>query len=180
MNNNVNSNYHIKGIGLLLNEDCILQRYFPLIQYKVQLLNNLLDKGCITKNACFILSDKALIEAGLPDSDMVELFRRFLCLYDYKGKGIKDIPDAECRTKDEISSLMELMRLPGVKAIRAELYFHCGIRSLSDLAASDAVQLRDAIANIIMQESLPFSPPLPKELRTQIAVAKVFTEYAVK
>ncbi|MEA4832271.1 hypothetical protein SDC9_60740 [bioreactor metagenome] len=179
MKYNINSDYQIKGIGLLLNEDCILQRYYPLIQYKNQLIRNLLNIGCVTKNDCSILPDKALIEAGLPDSDMVALFRRFLCLYDYKGKGIKDIPNAECRNEEEIASLMELMRLPGVKAIRAELYFHCGIRSLKDFAAADAEQLRGRIANTIIQESLQFSPPLQKELRTQITVAKVFTEYSV-
>ena len=108
------------------------------------------------------------------------LFRRFLRMYDYKGKGLKDIPDAERRTDTEITSLLELMRLPGVKAVRAHLYYHCGLRSLSDFSAFDAMELQTHIARIIEQNGLPYSVPQPKELRTQIAVARVFTEYAAE
>lgn len=179
MKDHIGIDYQIAGIEILLNEDCIVQRFYPLIQYKNRLSANLSGKGILTRNACAALSDQELIEAGLPDENMAALFRCFLHLYDYKGKGIKDIPDAECRSAKEISSLLELMRLPGVKAVRAQLYLHCGIRSLSDLADADAEQLRDQIANRILQEELPFSAPFLKELRTQIAVAKVFTAYAV-
>lgn len=171
--------YQIKGMDVLLREDCIVGRFPPLIPYKKQLLSGLSDRGCLTKNACAALSDEDLIRAGLPDENMVTLFRRFLRLYDHKGKGRKDVPDAEHRTEEEVTSLLELMRLPGVKAIRAQLYFHCGMRTLSDFAAADAEQLRARITDVITGEKLPFSPPQPKELRTQIAVAKVFTEFAV-
>lgn len=171
--------YQIKGMDMLLREDCIVGRFHPLIPYKKQLLSGLSDRGCLTKNACAALSDEDLIRAGLPDESMVTLFRRFLRLYDHKGKDRKDVPDAEHRTEEEVTSLLELMRLPGVKAIRAQLYFHCDMRTLSDFAAADAEQLRARITDVITGEKLPFSPPQPKELRTQIAVAKVFTEFAV-
>lgn len=180
MNHKVDTDYQLRGIAVLLNKDCIVQRFYPLIQYKDQLIRCLLDKGCGTKNACAALCDEDLIQAGLPDENMAALFRRFLHYYDDKGKGIRDIPDAESRSPDELLSLLELMRLPGVKAVRAQLYYHCGMKTLSDFAAADAEQLRIQITDIIARENLPFSPPLPKELRTQIAVAKVFTEYAVR
>lgn len=32
--------YRIEGFSLLLNEDCILSRFYPLIPYKEQLLEN--------------------------------------------------------------------------------------------------------------------------------------------
>lgn len=179
MDNRANADYQIEGIKILLNEDCIVQKFYPLIPYKNQLSKNLSDKGFLTKNACAVLSDEELMKAGLPDENMASLFRCFLRHYDYKGKGRKDIPDAEYRSEEEILSLLELMRLPGVKAVRAGLYYHCGLRTLPDFAAADAGQLRDKIAGIIQKENLPFSPPQPKELRTQIAVGRVFTEYAV-
>ncbi len=179
MHNNMDSDYKIRGIEVLLNEDCLVQKFYPLIKYKNQLISNLLDMGCFTKSACVNLSDNDLIKAGLPDENMVALFRCFLCHYNNKGKGIKDIKDAQIRSEEEIHSLLELMRLPGVKAVRAQLYFHCGIKTLSDFAAYDAEQLRDKITKIITKEALSCSPPFPKELRTQIAVAKVFTKYAV-
>lgn len=179
MNPVVNSNYLIQGIEVLLQEDRILKCYIPLIPFKHQLVQGLLNRGSLTKDDCLALSDEALFEAGLPEH-LTGLFRRFLRLYNYKGRGVKDIPDAEDRSAEEITSLLELMRLPGVKAIRAQLYFHCGLKSLADFAAADAESLRAHITDVIAQDALPYSPPLPKELRTQIAVAKVFTEYAVK
>lgn len=172
-------NYRIEGMELLLEEDRILKCYVPLIPCKHQLVQGLHALGCTTRDDCLDLPDEAFYAAGLPDG-MGGLFRRFLRLYDYKGKGVKDIPNAETRSPEEIAALLELMRLPGVKAIRATLYYHCGLRSLSDFAAWDAKALQLHIADIIEHERLPFSPPLPKELRTQISVAKVFTEYAVR
>lgn len=172
-------NYRIEGMELLLEEDRILKCYIPLIPCKHQLIQGLHAIGCLTRDDCLSLHDEALYAAGLPVG-MAGLFRRFLHLYDYKGKGMKDIPDVESRTEEEIAALLALMQLPGVKAIRAQLYYHCGLHSLSDFAAWDAEALRVHIAAIIEQEGLPYSPPLPKELRTQIAVAKAFTEYAAE
>ncbi len=174
-----NSNYLIEGIEVLLEEDRILNCYHPLVPCKHHLVQQLQSLGCKTRDDCLILSDAALYDAGLP-AGMAGLFRRFLRLYDYKGKGLKDVLNAANRSDEEIASLLELMRLPGVKAIRAQLYYHCGLRSLTDFASADAEALRKHIACIIAQEELPYTPPLPKELRTQLAVAKVFTEYAVK
>lgn len=172
------SDYRIEAFNILLNEDCILKCYHPLIAYKHQLADGLLRRGCLTNENCRALSDAELAQVGLPEN-MTGLFRQFLRLYDYKGRDIKDIPDAESKAEDEIVALLELMRLPGVKAIRAQLYYHCGLRSLADFTASDAESLRLHIAGVIARDGLLYSTPLPKELRTQIAVAMAFTEYAV-
>lgn len=171
------SNYMIQGIEVLLQEDRILNSYRPLIAYRHQLVERLLLMGCQTRNDCLALPDEALYNAGLPQG-MAGLFRRFLSMYDYKGRGPKDIPDAHSRSPEEIASLLELMRLPGVKAVRAQLYYHCGLRSLADFAAADAAALQAHIASVIARDGLACSVPLLKELRTQIAVAQVFTEYA--
>lgn len=169
-------NYQVQGIEVLLCEDCILKYYYPLIPYKEQLVKAFLQMNCPTRDHCLSLTDDELIAAGLR-GDLCGLFRRFLHLYDYKGKGIRDIPDAENRPDDEVAALLELMLLPGVKTIRAQLYFHCGLKSLRDFAAADWQSLQNRIAQCIEQEALPYSLPLPKELRTQIAVAKAFTIY---
>lgn len=169
-------NYQIQAMDVLLCEDCIPKCYYPLIPYKEQLMKAFLQMNCPTRDHCLALTDDELINAGLPD-DLCGLFRRFLRMYDYKGKGLRDIPDAETKPDNEVASLLELMRLPGVKAIRAQLYYHCGLKSLQDFAASDWQSLQDQIAQCIARDALPRSVPLPKELRTQIAVAKAFTVY---
>lgn len=172
----IDSNYRIQGLTLLLEADHVLARYLPLLPYRDGLVEALLQRGCRTRDDCLHMSDAQLTECGLPP-ELTGLFRRFLRLYDYKGKGLRDIPDAEARSPEENAALLDLMRLPGVKAIRAQLYYRCGLR-LKDFARADAEVLRQHISGVIQRDQLPFSPPLPKELRTQIAVARVLTEFA--
>lgn len=175
----VHTNYFVQGMDVLLCEECTLQRFYPLIPYKKQLIEGLLAMHCYTTVECMALTDADWIRAGLPDEEKAALMRRFLHLYDYKGKGIKDIPDAANKTEAELRGWLELMRLPGVKAIRAELYYRCGFSGLKAVAAADAEEMRTCIAEKIAQQGWNVSVPLPKELRTQIAVAKVFTQFAV-
>lgn len=170
-------NYYVEGILLLLEEDRILKCYIPLIPCKHQLVRGLHALGCRTRDDCLALSDVDLYAAGLPDG-MAGLFRRFLRLYDYKGKGVRDIPDASSRSPEEVASLLELMNLPGVQATRAQLYYHCGFLTLADFAQAEVIPLQAHIASIIARDKLTFSVPQPKELRTQITVARVFTKFA--
>ncbi len=173
----ISSNYRVEDMDILLNQDGILKRYYPLITYKRILIENLLKRGLLTKDDCKSLTDSELLQVGLPDQDMAQLFRSFLTLYDYKGKGIKDIPNIEAKSDAIVDALLELMHLPGVKSIRAEVYYQCGFKSLHDFTLFSAEQMKDIITDTITRELLPYSPPALKELRTQIAVAKVFTTY---
>lgn len=176
--NGASSNYRTEGIDILLERDCILERYYGLIPYKKKLIESLIGRGYLTKNDCALASNETLIASGLPDSAAVGMFRAFLSLYDHRGKGARDIVDPECKSPEEIAAMIVLMRLPGVKSVRAELYCRCGITSLADLAESNADELREKIVGLIAEKGLRCSPPQPKELRTQIAVARVFTEYS--
>lgn len=172
------NNYRVEGMRLLLQEDCILNRYHPLVPHREALVAQLLDHGCVTRDDCLTLTDAELVACGLP-AELTGLFRRFLRLYDSKSKGLRVLPDASACSGEDQAALLELMRLPGIKAKRAQLYHYCGLR-LADFAAADAELLRRRIAEIIARDGLPFAPPLPKELRTQIAVARVFTEYSAQ
>lgn len=40
MDNRANADYQIEGIQILLNEDCIVQKFYPLIPYRNQLSKN--------------------------------------------------------------------------------------------------------------------------------------------
>ena len=74
----MNSDYKVEAIDILLNEDCILQRYVPLVPYKHKIIKHLKKLGCRTKSECTELSDRSLLDIGLPDMEMVMLFRTFL------------------------------------------------------------------------------------------------------
>ena len=80
-------------------------------------------------------------------------------------------------TKEEyvkkLFSLCDLMRLPGVKSIRANLYYDCGYIGIKDFVGKDAHIVQKHIAQLIVENKWAQSLPLIKELKTQIAVATV-------
>lgn len=169
-------NYRVEAIEILLNEDCILQRYYPLIPYKEIMLRNMRANGYSTKNECLSLSDDALYELGLPNFELVNLFRRFLVLYDVNNSKFKDIKSISAN-ETEASAFRELYLLPGVKSTRARLYYDSGYRNLSEIASALPEQIIHNTSETIIRKGLNLKAPLPKEVRTHIAVAMVLTEF---
>ena len=174
----MNTDYRIEAIKVLLNEDCILTRYYSLIPYKDILVENLNRMGCHIKSDCMKLSDESLLKAGLSDIEMVRLFRAFLVLYDIKPAKLKEIA-VVCKTEEEIQAFRELYQLPGVKSTRAMLYFKAGFRSLTDIARSTSQEIIEKTAYIIREESLSLKVPLMKEVKTHIAVSRAFTDILI-
>ena len=171
----LNTDYKIEAIEVLLNEDCILARYYPLISYKDILVENLKKMGCYTKSDCMKLSEESLLDAGLMDTGMVHLFKAFLVMYDIKPAKLREIT-AVCKTKEEIQAFQELYQLPGVKSTRAALYFKAGFHSLLDIAVSSPQEIIAKTENEIRKENLSLKVPLLKEVKTHIAVARAFTD----
>ncbi len=170
----MNTDYPINAINILLNEDCILARFYPLIPYKSRLVEQLQRLGLRTKTDCMALSDEALLAAGLPDSGMVQLFRAFLKLYDINPVKLKEIASF-CRDEAEKKMYEELYHLPGVKKTRAVLYVQAGFRSLEALAAATPQEIIARAESVIAEKQLPCQAPLMKEAKTHIAVARAFT-----
>lgn len=168
-------NYKIEAIDILLNEDCILQRYYPLIPYKTMLLHNLLKNRYLTKEECLTLQDEVLIQMGLPDGDMVQLFRLFLNMYDVKPGKLKEI-DKVSENEEEKKVFQELYQLPGVKAVRARLYASAGYLDLIKIAVASPEQIISDTEKVILQNKLDLKVPLLKEVKTHIAVAKALTQ----
>lgn len=171
-------NYRIDAINVLLNEDCILTRYYPLIPYKEMLTEYLIQIGCPMKNDCMALSNEALLLSGLPDVNTANLFRRFLALYDVNPQKFKDI-ESICQTSEETDAFRELYMLPGVRAKRAMLYYKSGYQTLKAIASSSAEDIISKTEEVIKEERLDLKVPLVKEVKTHIAVAKAFTFYNV-
>jgi len=169
--------YRIEAWELLLDRDCILERYDPLIPYRETLTENLLGLSCRTKEECCKLPDETLICAGLP-RELVGLFRRFLTMYDVPKQKFKEI---ECfaANEAEAAALRELYQLPGVKQVRARLYYDAGYTTLRSIAVAQTEQLISDTAAVIAEKGLTLKAPLPKEVRTQLAVARVLCDYGV-
>lgn len=171
----LNTDYKIEAIAVLLNEDCILTRYYPLISYKDILVENLKKMGCHTKSDCMKLSEESLLDAGLMDIGMVHLFKAFLVLYDIKPAKLREISSV-CKKDEDIPSFRELYHLPGVKSTRAMLYCKAGFRSLADIAISSPENIIAKTENVIREENLCLKVPLMKEVKTHIAVARAFSD----
>lgn len=166
--------YPVEALKLLLDASCLMDRYAPLIPYRDELISGLLRLGCKRKSDAERLPDDALMQLGLSCPELIRLFRRFLTIYDAKPQKWKEIP-AVTSDPEMQAAFSELYYLPGVKRVRAELYYRSGYRSLAALAAAAPEDVIARTARTIADEQLACIAPLPKEVRTHIAVARAFT-----
>ena len=169
-------NYKIDAMEILLQEDCILQRYHALIPYKTALIHGLQQNGCLSRDECAGLPDESLLKIGLPNLEMVRLFRNFLVMYDVPPQKMREA-DKISGSEEERDSFRELYLLPGVRAVRAKLYYAAGYKYLRPIADASPGQIISDTAEVIRQQDPELKVPLLKEAKTHVAVAKVYTYY---
>ena len=169
----VDTNYKIESILILLNEDCILQRYYPLVQVKQPLLRFLQEQGVVFKDDCGRISDDKYLANGTLNAQTLQLFKRFLTMYDVKRSKIAQL-NKLCLSDEMRQTYEQFFALPGVSETRANLYYKAGLRSLRDVANLTASELVDKCKSAIDSQNLSCIAPLTKEASTHIAVAKAF------
>ena len=170
----IDPDYRVEALEVLLDRDRLMERYFPLIPYRDALIRGLRRLGCLTKKEAAALPDMCFSEMGLQDEAEIALLRRFFTLYDPKPSKFREL-DALCTDPAKAAVLKEFYFLPGVRFIRADLYYRAGFRSLRELALSSPEEVQRHTAEAIQRDGLSCIVPLPKEARTHIAVAKAFT-----
>lgn len=170
----IDTDYPIESLRILLNEDCLSGRFYPLISIREDLIIGLKSCGCVTKNDVSRLSDGELAGIMLHDEAKVKLFRRFLTIYDPNPQKFKEIPKLTSDPAEQ-AAFWELYHLPGVRYTRAYLYYHAGYKTLRDLADTAVEEVLSKTAMTISNENFMCIVPLPKEVRTHIAVAKAFS-----
>ena len=170
----INTDYPIESLKILLNEDCLSDRFHSLISIREDQIIGLKSFGCVTKSDVSRMSDDELAGIMLHDEVTVKLFRRFLTIYDPKPQKFKEITKL---TSDpaERAAFMELYHLPGVRFTRAYLYYHSGYKTLQDFLETTVEEVLSKTATTISSKNLTCIVPLPKEVRTHIAVAKAFS-----
>lgn len=167
------TDYNINAIEILLDEECLAERYYPLLRYKKALMTGLHAVHCKTKNDAVALTDTDFAEIGLTDAGCVHLLRRFLTLYDPNPQKFRDIKKVTTDPAEQ-QAYTELYYLPGVKQTRASLYYKAGYKSLADFINTTPEEVQARTSLTISKYGLPCVVPLPKEIRTHIAVAKAF------
>ncbi len=72
----------------------------------------------------------------------------------------------------ELIKLSDLARLPGVKGIRARLYYAAGVDTVEKLAGFEPEALLAITAEFVRATGFAGLPPLPKEVSSTIANAR--------
>ena len=72
----------------------------------------------------------------------------------------------------ELTLLSDLARLPGVKGIRARLYYAAGVTSVEKMALWEPETLLRLTTDFVERTQFPGIPPLPKEVSSTIANAR--------
>lgn len=161
----------------MLNKDCILERYHPLIPFKDELVNRFKTANALTKDDAIECDD--IMMDIFKDEYLVKLFKVFLNMYEVNKSKLREI-DKLNLSEEERKSYQELYLLPGVKATRARLYYLSSLKSLNDIAVKTPEEIIKLTKNAIIAHNLDCKEPLFKEANTHIAVAKLMSAYLVK
>jgi hypothetical protein len=77
----------------------------------------------------------------------------------------------------ELVKLSDLARIPGVKKIRARLYYEAGLDTLAKMATCDTEKLIKISAEFIKKTGFKGIPPTPKEAENTVTLAKYLKKY---
>lgn len=170
----INTDYPIESLIVLLNEDCLSERFHSLISLREDLIKGLKNFDCVRKSDALRLSDGELAAIMQHDEAAVKLFRRFLTIYDPNPRKFREIAKLTSDPAEQ-KAFTELYHLPGVRFTRAFLYYHSGYKSLQDFLDTGVEEVLSKTAATISEKNLTCIVPLPKEVRTHMAVAKAFS-----
>jgi hypothetical protein len=77
----------------------------------------------------------------------------------------------------ELVKLSDLARIPGVKKVRARLYYEAGLDTLEKITVCDTEELRKISAEYIKKTSFKGVPPTKKEAEHTVTMAKYLKKY---
>lgn len=77
-----------------------------------------------------------------------------------------------CETILELVKLSDLARLPGVKGIRARLYYDAGVDTVEKMAKWNPEKLRLMLIDFVEKTGFKGIAPLPKEVQSTVAEAQ--------
>jgi hypothetical protein len=72
----------------------------------------------------------------------------------------------------EFVKLSDLARIPGVKNIRARLYYDAGIDSIEKMAKQDPDEMREMLIKWVAKTGFDGIAPLPKEVKSTVETAR--------
>lgn len=164
----MNDNYYVYDLISSLKRDIIMERYYPLIDFKEELIEIINRFGVVRKEEISqVVIDEIEKELGKNTSN---IFTRYIHIYDFNKAKLRDIK--EYTGKKEYDSLSELLRLPGVRLLRAKLYYNSGV-TLKVLSKESTENIRAMIYDYIQRNNRTEIVPQPKEVNCHREVAKM-------
>lgn len=161
-------NFYLDDLLGSLRKETTVERYWKLIPMKDRLLEYLHGQGAALRDD---VTDERLNDLGANyGQETARLLRRFLHLYDFNRAKLREIEDL--RGTERYDTLADLLRLPGVRLLRAELYRASGV-TLQVLAEKPTEEIRDMMRACVERENRPESVPFPKEVNCHREVAKM-------
>lgn len=161
-------NFYVEDLLSSLSPETTMTRYAPLFPFKEDLLRDLQSLSVVFRDDVTEDVMKALAERY--DEATLRLLSRFLHLYDFDPKKLREIADLSGTESYEV--LADLLRLPGVRLLRAKLYADSGI-TLTELAQRPTEEIQETIRRYIETNDRPEIVPFPKEIRCHKAVAQM-------
>lgn len=164
----MNDNFYLSDLLGSIREDTTMERYWKLIPVREELMRELQRMGAVYRDD---VTDDVLdaLKARFGE-DTVRLLARFLHIYDFSKAKLKELKQVE--DPERYAALAELLRLPGVRLLRAELYCSSGV-TLKLLADKPTEEIRDMVRAYVEREGRAESVPFPKEVNCHKEVAKM-------
>lgn len=169
----MNDNFFLEDLLHSLRESTTTERYWPLIPYREELLSFLKEQKLNFRDE--------VTDSGLPllherfGAEITGLFTRYLHLYDFKKEKLREI--RQYQGTERYDPLAGLLRLPGVRILRAELYYNSGV-TIEILAEKPTDEIRTMVRDYIEREGRREIVPLSKEVNCHKEVAKMILHAA--
>jgi hypothetical protein len=146
------SNVEMRLVSGILREQRIVRKPFPLRGFRG------VDPDHVTRLAAVgITTVQQLLDAGQTPSARDTLSRE-------TGIAIEKVL--------ELVKLSDLARLPGVKGIRARLYYDAGVDTVEEMATWDPEDLRAMVAEFVERTGFDGIAPLPLEAKCAVVRAR--------
>ena len=164
----MSDNFYIEDLIFALREDTVPERYYRLIPLRDKLLACLKKHGAVLRDD---VTEDIFGDIGRTfGADISLLFGRYLHIYDFSPSKLKEIPYAKGTA--EYAALAELMRLPGVRILRAELYYNSGV-TLDVLDSKTTDEIRGMVKEYVTRENRSETVPFVKEVNCHRAAARI-------
>ena len=164
----MNDNFYIDDLIDALSKEITMERYSPLFPLREELLGFMRERMAVRRDD---IDDGMISELGEKyGDDIAALFARYIHLYDFSKAKLRDIKPFI--GTESYAPLADLLRLPGVRLLRAELYHNSGV-SLEMLAEKTTAEIQSMVREYIEREGRGEIVPLTKEVNCHRAVARM-------